>query len=220
MITHHHRYMSHVPRWGIVPVSRFQSVSEHSYFVSLYVMEMLKLPAFDHWTQDLKFCALRQALVHDVAEARMSDIPGPVKRMIKDPAKYEATELRVTRGMGFVDKYGQDYYTDEGIRSLVKVADLIDEYMFLTMERVGGNGHVTILQIQVEARLSSAVANCDVLGHCKADVLSWVGTMMDELTTGLVTLQNNEDVDGAPAACSDKSRCGLNECPVCEGVPF
>lgn len=194
MITHHHRYMSHVPRWSIVPVSRFQSVSEHSYFVSLYVMELLKLPCFDHWTQDRKFCALRYALVHDVAEARMSDIPGPVKRMIKDPAKYEATERRVTRDMGFVDRYGQDYYEDSDIKDLVKVADLIDEFMFLTMELQGGNGHVRILLQQVKDRLDWATTSATCLVTWLPDVSSWVDQMAANISLGLVTLQNDEDI--------------------------
>lgn len=219
MITHHHRYMAHVPRWGIVPTSRVQNIAEHSYFVSLYVMEMLKLPAFDHWTHDRRFCAVRYALVHDVAEARMSDIPGPVKRMIKDPAKYEETELLVTRGMGFVDKYGQDYYTDDDIKALVKVADLIDEYLYLNMEAIGGNGHVKTLLPQVWDRLTSAIFALELLGPCLSTVQAWVVGMVVSIQDGVDTLQNDTDVKPA-AVCYDKNRCGMDTCPVCEGIPF
>lgn len=212
MITHHHRYMSHVPRWGIVPTSRVQSVAEHSYYVSLYVMEMLKLPAFDHWTSDRKFCAVRYALVHDVAEARMSDIPGPVKRMIKDPAKYEETELRVTRDMGFVDKYGQDYYTDEEIKALVKVADLIDEYLYLNMEAIGGNGHIKTLLPQVWDRLTSAIFAFELLGPCLNTVQAWVVGMVVSIRDGVDTLQNDTDVKPV-CVCPDAP------CAACE-IPF
>lgn len=220
MITHHHRYLSTVPRWSVVPTSRFQNVAEHSYFVSLYVSELLKLPCFDHWTQDRKFCALRYALVHDVAEARMSDIPGPVKRLIKDPAKFEEVETSVVRDMGFVDKYGQDYYTDADIRALVKVADLVDEFLFLTMEETGGNGHVAALLPKVRERLLSAIEGCDALNGYREWVRDWVDTMLGGIAHGVMTLQNNADVDKTVAECSDRRRCGLEQCPVCEGIPF
>lgn len=217
MITHHHRYMAHVPRWGIVPTSRTQSVAEHSYFVSLYVMELLKLPCFDYWSHDRKFCAVRYALVHDVAEARMSDIPGPVKRMIKDPAKYQKVEDDVTRGMGFEDRYGHQYYTDADIIALVKVADLVDELLFLTMEKVGGNGHVSVLFKQVEERLGAAVDKCNVLGEFRPDVLSWAGSMVEEIERGLVTLQNNADVD---MHLSSVLKCDCTHgCHKCD-IPF
>lgn len=217
MITHHHRYMSHVPRWGIVPVSRFQSVAEHSYYVSLYVMELLNLPCFDHWDQSRKYCAIKYALIHDVSEARMSDIPGPVKRMIKDPAKYEATERRVVRDMGFVDRYGHDYYVDEDIKDLVKVADLIDETMFLVMELQGGNGHVKILLQQVKDRLGKALASAMCLITYLPDVSSWVEQMEAEISLGLVTLQNDEDV---VKAASSVFECDCTHgCHKCD-IPF
>lgn len=198
MFNHYARVLASVPRWAIVPTIKQQSVAEHSYYVSLYVAELLGLRIFDHWDPERKFMALRAALIHDAPEARMSDIPGPVKRGIKDPAKYDALERQVMAGFGYTDRWGYQWHTDSEIDIVVKAADLIDEFFYLNMEASYGSKIVTVLLDQVEYRLKTAL---DKLpwdsAPCEFDarsLFSEISEQSAQIDGGIVTLSNNSDV--------------------------
>lgn len=197
MFNHYARVLAFIPRWAVVPVVRRQHVAEHSYYVSLYTMELLKLDAFRHWHSDKKLCAIQYALTHDMAEARMSDIPGPVKRMTQNKEKYDLVESRVVSDMGYAG------YVDEDIQKLIKVADLIDEYFYLSVEVSLGSNFPLILRQQVRDRLSSAVNVLLGFGSDAAEVMACVDMEANTVEeSGFWTLSNNSDVED-PAMATD-----------------
>lgn len=224
MFSQHSRTLASVPRWSVVPVIRRQYVAEHSYYVSLYTAELLGLPIFDNWTHERKFMALRYAIIHDAAEARMADTPGPVKRLTVDRPKFDKLEAEVVTGMGFNDKFGLPWYGagDDAIKAVVKVADLIDEYFYLTMEAAFGSRVIARLSDQVDDRLYAAILGLPwgpvPLGHVEHPearaLWTTINSQGEEILQGIETLTNNDDV------CSDKNRCGMDTCPVCDGIPF
>ena len=75
--------LSNLKRWGIVEMSRSQSVAEHSYnvvMISAYIVD--KLP------NEIKPAGLREivvnwSLVHDLPELVTGDIPTPIKELIR-----------------------------------------------------------------------------------------------------------------------------------------
>lgn len=224
MFNHYARVLSSIPRWSVVPVLRRQYVAEHSYYVSLYTAELLGLSIFDHWHDDRKFACLRYALIHDAEEARMSDIPGPVKRMIKDPEKLAATEAKVLSGMGYTDKYGYAWHVDEDIKRVIKAADLIDEFFYLHSEASMGSRIVSRLIDQVEYRLKTALDNLPGITESGArDLFLMVSEEAASLDAGIETLSNNADVDKARGGyVADPKDCGCKDfeyCPKCE-IPF
>lgn len=189
MFTHIIRVLATVPRWGIVPTNRQQSVAEHSYYVSLYVAEMLGMSAFNHWDSDRKFAALRAALIHDAPEALMSDIPGPVKRRIRDEDAYHQFELELMGRLNYTDRHGYQWHTDEGIDALIKVADLIDEYFYLRMERLMGNGILERIIPEVQQRLHNALAGCkDLAPSEREEIMVHVLCAVQDLDRGEIAV--------------------------------
>lgn len=136
MFERDYRDLAHVPRWGIVPVIKRQSVAEHSYYVTLYMSHIC-------YKLDLE-CAilvkcLRHGLEHDRGECYTSDIPGPVKRSIVDKQSelyYEAKED--------VRRFGiEKFDTDKVVVAIRKMADLMDEYAYWQEEYMLGNRRAT-----------------------------------------------------------------------------
>lgn len=227
MFNQYARVLASIPRWSVVPVVRRQYVAEHSYYVSLYTAELLGLSIFDRWTDERKFACLRYALIHDAEESRMSDIPGPVKRMIKDQDKLDKVEARVLASMGYTDKYGFAWHVDEDIKAVVKAADLIDEFFYLNMESSMGSRIVTQLLVQVESRLMSALnklpwgeqePHMSRGTHSGAmDLFVLISEQAAQIDAGIETLTNNDDVT---PDCTEEQRCGRDDCRICEGIPF
>jgi 5'-deoxynucleotidase YfbR-like HD superfamily hydrolase len=179
------RMLGRIPRWTIFPTNRQQYVAEHSYFVSLYVAEIIEMFT-PHWTPTEKYNALRAALVHDIAEARTSDIPGPVKREIKDDAKLSALESRVIESMGF-----EGWGPREEVKKIIKIADLIDELFYMRAERVSGNLLAADMYDLIEDRLEKAVNNWSLL-YAK-EIMQYVQYQLNSMAS-FETVKNDDDL--------------------------
>lgn len=136
------RELSFVPRWGVLRRVRSQSVAEHSYYVALYAGHVADLVG---WNGD-RGALLRSALVHDLPEASTGDMPGPAKRAMMDPERSVSVERHYMQTR-FPDDFGAWLGTkgDPEIRLLVKVADLLDEIMFLQTECQLGNQNAGVI---------------------------------------------------------------------------
>lgn len=82
--------MSNVKRWGIITMSRPQSVAEHSFNVAciaLAIAEEIEWQALT-WTNAMitarvdKKLLMRWCLLHDLPEVVTGDIPTPLKKMV------------------------------------------------------------------------------------------------------------------------------------------
>lgn len=140
------RDLSYVPRWGIVRTLRPQSVSEHSYYVTMGandIASFLGLPT------DTQLRILKMALWHDVDELLTGDIPGPHKRKIidKPKAKHFLSEAmdKIFSFRGHRD--GSPNTADALAISVVKIADMMDAINFLHEEMSMGNGNVLHLTL-------------------------------------------------------------------------
>lgn len=177
------RMMSHVPRWTIIRKNRQQNIAEHTFYVTYYLMVLIEEHMW-YWSPYQKYAALQYALVHDMAEARMSDIPGPVKRSIRDPLKFEQIEHDVLADIGV-----EDIGCDDEIKALVKVADLIDEFFFISEEVAMGNKTLDRVHVGVSNRLQSAIAKAGLPASIFAEVDSAAYEMHN-----FNTWSNNDDV--------------------------
>lgn len=114
--------LSIVPRWAIVPMSRPQSVGEHSFRVAVILLELCKRLGIkaDH-------DALVWALTHDGPESRTGDIPSTVPRNL-------LTETELAACPWYRDIIG---HIPVRWRMMVKLADLIEAATYVAM---WGNG--------------------------------------------------------------------------------
>lgn len=164
MFERDYRDLAHVPRWGIAPVNKRQSVAEHSYFVVLYTIQILEFLKYEGCglpkSEELE--AITYAALHDREECFMTDIAGPVKRSIIDQEKYDSYVKEMSI------KIFNDYLNPAPhIKKIIKVADLIDEYGYWLGEIKSGNkfaGHEQLLG-QIRDRLEKSIMNLDIEGR-------------------------------------------------------
>lgn len=126
--------MSNVKRWGIITMSRQQSVAEHSYNVACIAMvisdEILKASSVwhdvDHQVTIDTTALLQWCLCHDLPEVVTGDIPTPLKRMVGDTI--EQFEMKLFPDHYKMKKMMMESYPLE--YAIYKVADYSDAIQF------------------------------------------------------------------------------------------
>lgn len=132
------RDLSHVPRWAIARTIKGQNVAEHSFYVAIYALQIAEIIGWGGAEE--RHDLLAYALTHDLHESFTGDTPGPVKRNVYADEKSHAwiaqeTERRFPTPTRL---YTKDNILPE-MRSILKVANLLDELFFLLGEQQMGN---------------------------------------------------------------------------------
>jgi 5'-deoxynucleotidase YfbR-like HD superfamily hydrolase len=136
------RFLSEVPRWSILPVTRQQSVAEHSYWVSVFTLEIC-----DALNVNPEHC-LRLALFHDLEEIITGDRPTPHKNNSAQTEKEKNwIEMKVHDRTGHRPP---DPLFGTGTAWIVKTADLFECCVFLKEEMVRGNCYPIIDEVFVD----------------------------------------------------------------------
>lgn len=115
--------LSSIQRWGILEMSKPQSVAEHSFNVAIIANELLSVHKhdIDPKTRSLTF---EWALVHDVPESMTGDIPTPTKKWLCD-------KLREIETDNFPDyAAAKELLQHSAPGVFVKVADWIEAYVY------------------------------------------------------------------------------------------
>lgn len=199
MFNAHLRNLSQVRRWAVLPLIREQSVAEHSFYVAQYAME---LGAYIGVSENLMQKLAYEALMHDRLEIWTSDVPGPAKRAMvydqHDVDNYEDKldeELLADAFLYPLSKLRARTDSDHATTKLIlKVANLIDEFLYLTGEERLGNGAVSHCKKQAYARLLGAIGNLDTTQTHKENI-------KDAVSAASLVMQ--APVRGAPALNTD-----------------
>jgi 5'-deoxynucleotidase YfbR-like HD superfamily hydrolase len=126
--------LSFVPRWSIAPKLTQQSVAEHCFYVALYASQLCDYLGIPDDATNLIVC---WALRHDAPEVWTGDPPGPAKQHFIDPVLLSAYVDRFASTVDDFDEY-RGTVTEQTAR-IIKIADLIDEVMYLRYELALGN---------------------------------------------------------------------------------
>jgi len=121
--------LSVVPRWTILSTIQKQSVAEHCFNV-----ERIARQIAEHWFMIIGVADLalisQLALHHDDDEALTSDIPSTAKRDLFSEK--------------YLDKHRALWYNRDTMeRRIVKLADYMESFWFLSMEVAMGNKYIT-----------------------------------------------------------------------------
>lgn len=127
------RHFSVVRRWATLRLIQSQNLAEHSFYVGFYADQ---IAAFIGLCSLDRLAVADYARVHDASEVVSGDQPGPWKRLVQDKERVSVVEKRVV-----AERFGEDASSDPSpiARAVVKVADSIDELMFLANDFQLGN---------------------------------------------------------------------------------
>ena len=117
--------LSVVPRWVVLATIQNQSVAEHCFNVERIARRIAR-----DWLNISELDAISQAaLHHDDEESLTGDIPSPAKKKLM--------------GEKYLDGAAGGWYNgDDRVRAIVKLADLMEAFWFLSMEMQMGNRYV------------------------------------------------------------------------------
>lgn len=111
--------LQHVPRWGIIPTIRRQSVAEHSHGVAVVCIWLLD--KMTHSKEYTPAAVLRYAIEHDKWESVTGDTPAVAKQR------------------GIVEDKSPKAAIARNTRLIVKLADYLEALQFLVTEMAMGN---------------------------------------------------------------------------------
>lgn len=150
--------LAHVVHWHTVPTRRKCSVAEHSFRVAAIVLEL-----YDR-LRNFSLCpALRLALVHDGPETETGDLPHTTKVL------FDGDGARAWRAVeSALCPWYANEYEDPGTMEcrIVKIADLIECYMFICKEQVDTEGHNA--EVGTREQLYRAINEANLGGLDKA----------------------------------------------------
>lgn len=133
------RTASVVQRWSVVRTFNPDSVSNHSFFVTFYALQIARLIDWDGPYADLTFAAL----MHDVEETFTGDLVSPVKRQIVDPgALSNFIDEQMKERLPLLGAQLSAIYESGdsvAIECIIKVADKVDACIHLIIEQRMGN---------------------------------------------------------------------------------
>jgi hypothetical protein len=138
--------LSMVQRWVVVNTIKKQSVAEHCFNVERIARRIAMEWFGIHNKEDLDEIS-QIALHHDDDEAIYGDVPSPVKHILSET---------------YLDSRRRLWYNADGpLVHIVKLADKMEAYQFLTMESKLGNTYISeyLAEVQHKAlRFSDTLA--------------------------------------------------------------
>ena len=112
--------LSSIKRWGIIEMSRSQSVAEHSYNVAMISIEILSNMGMRD--SNLLSDAMYWSLVHDLPELVTGDMPTPIKPFIDF---YDMEQSLFPKY-----KEAEEDIEEPLVKKVVKAADFVEALQF------------------------------------------------------------------------------------------
>lgn len=118
-----------VTRLHCYPTHRPQNLADHQWGVAMWLLYIMQGRPMKHVHE-----AMLYAMLHDIGEVAVGDIPSPTKRLMPDKGQCidDREKQHIERVYGPLPDIGED-------TELVKVADLLDLMHYCLTERRMGN---------------------------------------------------------------------------------
>lgn len=155
------RTASVVPRWSIIWTLTRDTLSNHSFFTTIYANQIARVIGW-HGPRDM---LMFRAITHDLDETITGDVVAPVKKEIIDTERAQTYILgQMQERMPTIIDQMTEYMYNGGkgdarwqqCGKIVKAADRLDALLFLTVEQRMGNGVVAPRIPEVRQGLKAA----------------------------------------------------------------
>ena len=134
------RNLAYVERWASYPVTRRETVAEHSFMVVIIAI-VLERTSTQGTTQDV----LMKSIMHDAEEAVTGDLLSLVKRFTKDwPTVEERARWEVFHNLTSLQFFAE---TSKG-HPIVKLADTIAALLYATEQVKCGNTYFNDIEAE------------------------------------------------------------------------
>lgn len=169
------RDFSTVPRWTTLRTVQKQNVAEHTFYVIMYARQIVK---FLRLSDLILLIVMDQALWHDSEETFSGDTPGPWKRLSEDPDKASLAARRILAARFSDLPIMLPAQWLPIVKSVIKIANMVDELMFLSNDFQMGNKNVTGVMANTVARIEEYVMTMPdpVTGDQKTELLTMIRT--------------------------------------------
>lgn len=167
--------LSLVTRWNFHYRIKEQNVADHSYWVAVYTMVLVKIHN-DEWNKRCSTIseyqrneisvekAIQHALLHDMDESITCDLPYLVKRQVTDWASVQLSALNsmTERLPQEWQRFLKDMWVgkDDQIYDIVKAADLLDVIRYCDNETALGNLQYLAIKQETITRLIDMDIEC------------------------------------------------------------
>lgn len=135
---------------------RNESVAEHSFYVAFYTMKICSILQVN---SDVENLALKTAIIHDVHESELSDIPHDIKANNKQIEDFclEFEKSFNKKYFPEIDKSFSSISEDEAklVKIIVELADIIDVLQFARHEIKIGNSHFRKIYDIAQTRITN-----------------------------------------------------------------
>lgn len=155
MINHHKPIdklmdCQHVKRWNLVCTAAESNVASHSFNVAVLAMAIRRQMRVRTGASEADICYY--ALMHDVDEAETGDMPTPTKTALRN-AGVDPNSLYPTQGSISAP--------DAATQSIIKIADLLENYLFISQHGVGTRAAAAVSEVRgrLDAALDGASAD-------------------------------------------------------------
>lgn len=156
-----------IERWGIVRHHRRDNVGAHSHRVAIYADQIADIIEWRTEAED-RLDLIRCALWHDMPEVITGDLQGPVKKAVVDLAKlgeYEARNMERRFLHSVIPAPSPE------MRDIIKIADLLDEVLWCTIEMRMGNQMLRDVLNGSSTTMSNYVYSCSWMSDTQRSTL-------------------------------------------------
>lgn len=140
-------------RYNMSPRNRDETVAEHSYFVALFAYEICRMMKV---SESLTLQVLEMALVHDLPEIWISDIPNPAKKFLNIGDQLRKKERESLKDDSHLQIIFDRLFENTLSSAIVKMADIVCVQIYADTEVKMGNkyfqkvlGEVEILKSKI-----------------------------------------------------------------------
>ena len=157
--------LGEIKRYGTTPMLRDENVAEHSYYVALLALALVEDYNLRHPKNPISTeTVLKKAILHDLEEGVLGDIPTPIKNQPGYRENYIKKAKKVMNNIilkGLPTKIANNWFSlwvkdkSEESGEVIKLADRLQAFLTTKREVMAGNSHMEKILVNISNNLQT-----------------------------------------------------------------